>query len=151
MNTRTVLACLLLTVAVVVVGPSATAAQADGTKPYGDNFTAHIADRLHGTHRIGWLATVLEDGGYTGSRHAEQVKIPAGHGKRWVGIIHVPAGNAAQARAALAGVWFAQRGTKFVLPLQSSTYTNGGTADAYRLTAKWASRRLGDGWVLVAP
>jgi hypothetical protein len=149
-NLRTVLAGLCLT-ALAVVGLPAIAARADGTKPYGDNTTAHIADRLRGTHRGGWLATVLDEGGYAGRRHAEEVKIPAGHGRRWVGIIHVPSGNAARARAALAGVWFAQRGTRFVLPLQSSTYTNGGAGDAYRVASKWAVRRLGDGWALVAP
>lgn len=137
--------------AVVGVGLTALPAHADHTKPYGDDVTGHIANVLHGTHRGAWLATVLDDGGYHGKRHAEEIKIAAGHGRRWVGVIHVPTGNAARARRALKGVWFAELGTRFVLPLRSNTYTNGGTGSTYRTAAKWAAKRLQHGWHTVSP
>src|SRR5205085_7889085 len=79
-----------LTVALVAcLGVAVGSAEADSTKPYGDNVTGSIANRLHGTHRGAWLATVLDEGGYSGRRHAEIVKIADGHGRRWLGIIHV--------------------------------------------------------------
>jgi hypothetical protein len=140
---------MALVLAATVLGGGA--ATADGTKPYGDDVTAHIADRLNGTKRIAWLATTLDIGGYSGRRHAEEAKIPAGHGRRWVGIIHVPSGKAAEAHRALAGVWFAQRGRSFVLPLWSSTNTDGGAGDTFRTASRWAAKRLGTGWIVVAP
>jgi hypothetical protein len=147
MKIRATLAVLAVIVTAVVV---AAPTNADTTEPYGDNATARIADRLHGKQRGGWLATTLDIGGYHGKRHAEVVKIPAGHGKRWVGIIHVPSGNAAKARRALAGAWFAQNGTRFVLPLRAQYYTDGGPGQRFRTAARWAARRLG-GWKVVAP
>lgn len=140
--------------AVFLLGSTPTASAlggGDGTRPYGDAATAQVADRIDGTHRVPWLATTLDDGGYAGGRHAEIVKIRSGHGKRYLGIIHVSAGKAAKAREALAGAWCAQRGTRFVLPLRSSTWTSGYPGARYKAAARWAARRLGSGWHLVAP
>jgi hypothetical protein len=101
---------------------------------------------LHGTHRGGWLATVLDQYGYHGKRHAEIVRVH-GQPKRWVGIIHVPAGKARAVHRALnPHFWLAERGTAFVLPLVSHTMTNGGSTWRYYDTAKWAARKLGAGW-----
>jgi hypothetical protein len=135
----------------LAVGVASLPAHADGTKPYGDNVTAHTADGLHGTHRGAWLATVLDEGGYHAKRHAEEVKVPAGHGRRWLGVIHVPAGNGNKAARALSGVWFARAGTRFVLPLRSNDYTNGGTGSTYHKAAMWAVKRLDSGWKVVSP
>jgi hypothetical protein len=135
----------------LMLGLGSLPAQADVTKPYGDNVTGHIANVLHGTHRGGWLATVLDEGGYHGKRHAEEVKIPAGHGRRWVGIIHVPPAKAKRAARALSGVWFARAGARFVLPLRSNDFTNGGTGATYKQSAKWAAKRLGKAWRVVSP
>jgi hypothetical protein len=135
----------------VSVGLPQAPANADGTKPYGDNVTGHIANVLHGRHRGGWLATTLDIGGYHGKRHAEEIKIASGHGRRWVGVIHVPAGNGNKAARALSGSWFARNGTRFVLPLVSSTATDGGAGSTFRTAAKWAVRRLGGGWHTVSP
>lgn len=129
-------------------------AHADSTKPYGDSVTSHMADRLHGTHRGGWLATTLDTGywtangqhvNYTGPRHAEEILTTAGHGKRWIGVIHVASTRAAKVRKTLrtGGVWFAQRHGQFVLPLKSKDYTDGGAAPAFQRAARWAASRLG--------
>jgi hypothetical protein len=149
------LSAILLGLAVTVGGFSvAPAAQADASFPYGDRATDHIADELKGTRRVGWLATTLDYGcaaTYTGPRHAEIVRIPAGHGRRWVGIIHVSTtARALEVRATLEcqGVWFAQRGGRFVLPLQSSIYTDGCSGDTFKQTARWAKKRLGTRWVV---
>jgi hypothetical protein len=122
-----------------------------GSSLLGDSTTAQIADRLDGTHRSGWVATVLDRSGYPGKRHAEIVRIPSGHGKRWVGIIHVPTGNAAQALHALLGSWFARSGTRFVLPLVTKADAQGCRNSACRTSSRWAVRRLGAQWVVVAP
>lgn len=119
--------------------------------PYCDKTTFRTANRLRGRGHGGWLATTLDSGGYGGRRWAEINRIPAGHGKFHVGIIHVPAGNAFRARSALSGARFAQRGTVFVLPLVTRNYTDGAAGPAYRRTAQWAARRLGAGWVVRAP
>lgn len=129
-------------------GPAAAAPEC---APYCDATTTRIANRLHGHGHAGWLATVLEQYGYEGRRWAEITRIPGGHGKRYVGIIHVPVGNSAAVRRALGGFWFARKGTSFVLPLVTQTDTRGGTAKAYRTASKWAARRLGSGWRVVAP
>ena len=140
-----------LVAAAATLGLAVGPAHADSTEPYGDDVTGSIANQLHGTHRGAWLATVLDQGGYHGRRHAEVIKIPDGHGTRWAGVIHVPAGNAARVRHALAGQWFAKRGTRFVLPLRSSTWTSGGSGARYHNAAKWADRTLGSGWKVDAP
>lgn len=137
----------------LVIGLGAPAATADSTRPYGDQATAQVADRLHGKQRGGWLATTLGYGGnvsYQGPRKAEIVKVPAGHGRRWVGIIHVKTPERAQrVRASLVcRAWFARSGTRFVLPLRSSTWTDGGGGASYKQAAKWAKRRLGTGWAI---
>jgi hypothetical protein len=135
----------------LAAGLAVAPTHADGTKPYGDNVTGHIANVLHGTHRGAWLATVLDEGGYHGKRHAEEVKVAAGHGRRWVGIIHVPPAKAKSAASALSGVWFARAGSRFVLPLRSNDFTNGGTGSTYKASAKWAAHRLGKVWRVVSP
>jgi hypothetical protein len=140
-----------LTAVLSAAAPTVVAnADADHTAPYGDAATDAIADRLDGRDRSPWLATTLDIGGYGGRRHAEIVEIPAGHGKRYVGIIHVPDGKTRKAHDALAGAWFAQKGTKFVVPLRSSTWTDGYPGQRYQRAARWAANRLG-GWRLVAP
>jgi hypothetical protein len=144
-------------VASTIVGTLATlllavpGANADGTEPWGDKATGKIANRLDGTHRGGWLATTLGYGcdvTYNGPRKAEIVRIPAGHGRRWVGIIHVT--KPKQARrvhaALVCKAWFARSGGRLVLPLRSSTWTDGGVGATYKEAAIWAKRRLGAGW-----
>lgn len=141
---------LVLTLAALAV--FASPVHADGTRPYGDNATGHIANVLHGTHRGAWLATTLDIAGYHGKRHAEEIKIAAGHGRRWVGVIHVPVGKGDQAARALSGTWFARYGTRFVLPLVSNDATDGGGGSTFHAAAKWAANRLGKGWrVVVSP
>lgn len=137
--------------ALLIVSVSFASAHADTSFPYGDRATAHVADVLHATNRGGWVATTRDINGYSGRRHAEEVKIPTGHGKRWVGIIHVPSGKGGAAASALSGTWFARKGTQFVLPLRSSTDTDGCAGDTCKVAAQWAKRRLGAGWILVAP
>lgn len=127
----------------------APAAQAgDDTAPYGDDVTASIANRLDGRDRVGWWATTLDISGYNGQRHAEIVRISAGHDKRSIGIIHVPRGKAAKARNALGDVWLGQRGTRFVVPLRTQNSTDGCAKSACKTAAHWAVRRLGSGWRL---
>ena len=144
-----------MAVALLVSFPTAHARD-DVTTSYRDAATDQVADVLHGTHRTAWPATTLDCctlPSYTGPRHAVIVKIPRGHGTRWVGIIHVPSGSGAAARAALVakGVWFVGKGTRFVLPLESSTDTSGEASGACSRAAHWAAGRLGDGWVLTGP
>lgn len=136
---------LVLGLALGLVSP---AQAGDDTEPYGDDVTAAIADRLNGRDRVGWWATTLGIGGYHGKRHAEIVKIRAGHGKRWVCIIHVSHGKAAKARNALGDVWLGQRGTRFVVPLRTRNNTDGCAKSACKNAAHWAVRRLGSGWRL---
>lgn len=140
----------------VSFGFAPASADADTTAPYGDAATDSIADRLHGRARGGRLATTLDCCGqydYYGRRHAEIVKIPDGHGKRWVGIIHVPGGRARAVHRVLVDrdAWFAQNGTRFVLPLKNQYDTSGDSTRAHRRAAAWAVKRLGDRWRLVAP
>ncbi|UUZ59925.1 hypothetical protein [Nocardioides sp. B-3] len=94
---------------------------------------------------------MLDQYGYEGRRNAEISRIPGGHGKRYVGIIHVPAGNAAAVRRAMGGFWFARKDRAFVLPLVTQYDTQGGTGEAYRTASTWAARQLGKGWEVVAP
>jgi hypothetical protein len=117
-----------------------------GCAPYCDKVTKKIARELNGNGHGAWLATVLDDGGYQGRRHAEITRIPKGHGKRYVGVIHVPAGKAKRAHRALMDHWFAQRQTEFVLPLVTRYDTRGGAGARYKKTARWAKNRLGIGW-----
>ena len=126
----------------------ATPARAASCSPYCDATTVRVANRLGGRGHGGWLATTLDDGGYHGRRWAEIDQVSAGHGKRFVGVIHVPPGKAAKVRAALSDVWIAQRGTVFVLPLVTRDDTRGGAGSNYRKTARWAAARLGQGWVV---
>ena len=149
---KKILTILALGLAVLVGALAPPAAQAH--TGHSDRATHRIADRLNGKHLGDWLATTLSDCdvAYSGPRHAEIVKIPAGHGRRWVGIIHVSTTTRAnRVRAALEcqDVWFTQgSGGRFVLPLRDQYYTSGGSGDTYRQTARWAKRRLGDGWVV---
>jgi hypothetical protein len=101
---------LVLTLTPVVLSPAlATApALADGTKPYGDHVTGHIASQLRGTHRGVWLATVLDQGATDQPPRRRGEAAPT-HGRRWVGVIHAPAGKGNQAARALSGVWFARK------------------------------------------
>lgn len=132
------------------------AAQADPSFPYGDRTTASIADKLNARNRGGWLATTLDfEPGcptYSGPRRAAIGSIPAGHGRRWVGIIHVTTTDRARAvrrNLNCQGVRYAMApGGRFVLPLRSSTDTEGGAAESFRVAAAWAVRRLGTGWVV---
>lgn len=94
---------------------------------------------------------MLDQYGYHGRRWAEIDRIPAGHGKGSVGIIHVPAGKGHKAHRALKGWWFAQRRNAFVLPLVTKHNTQGGAGTKYRTTARWAVRKLDDGWRVVRP
>jgi hypothetical protein len=146
---------LAVSLALGTGAPIGSVAHADPSFPYGDRATAHIADVLKGTHRGGWLATTLDYGcdvTYGGPRHAEEVKIPPGHGRRWVGIIHVSTrSRAKKVRATLEcqGVWFAQgSGGRFVVPLRSNYDTDGGTGLTFKQAATWAKRRLGSGWAV---
>lgn len=145
---------IALLVVALTVGLTMPSAVADSTAPYGNRVTARVADQLGGSHRIGWFATTLDIGAcgtvYRGPRKAEIVKIPAGHGRRWVGIVHVTgAERVKKVRRTLAcSAWSAQSGGRFVLPLRSSTWTDGGVRTTYRKTAIWAKKRLGAGWVV---
>lgn len=123
--------------------PSSAAADCE---PYCDKVTRKIARELNGTGHGAWLATVLDDGRYHGRRHAEITRIPKGHGKRYVGVIHVPSGKAKKAHRALMDYWFAQRRTRFVLPLVTKYDTRGGAGAKFKKTARWAKSRLGTGW-----
>lgn len=151
MSSRVRLTLCAVVLALLVPLGGSPAAAAPECAPYCDATTTRIATRLGGPGHDGWLATVLDQYGYEGRRWAEITRIPGGHGKRYVGIIHVPAGNAAAVRRALAGFWFARKGTAFVLPLVTHNDTRGDTARAYRTASKWAARRLGRGWGVVAP
>ncbi|GAA0977420.1 hypothetical protein ENKNEFLB_02117 [Nocardioides aquaticus] len=131
-----------------VVGP---AAAAPGCEPYCDDRTTAVANQLDGRGHGAWLATTLEDGGYNGRRRAEITKIPDGHGKRYVGVIHVPAGKPGKVRRALSGSWYAQRRTVFVLPLRTRYDTRGAANAKHREAAQWAARRLGGSWVARRP
>ncbi len=148
-------AVIAFAVTLLLTVPTAQAGR-DSTATYRDAATNTVAAVLHGTHRTAWPATTLDCctlPSYTGPRHAVLVKIPRGHGTRWVGIIHVPAGRGAAARDALAakGVWFVGKGTRFVLPLESSTDTSGEASGACSRAAHWAAGLLGDGWVITGP
>ena len=151
MTTRAFVAALGLLVSLLVGGVSAPAQAAAGCKPYCSKATIHTANRLDGKGHRGWLATELDSNGYRGKRWAEIDRIPPRHGKRYVGIIQVPKQNAAKARRALAGSWFAKRGNLFVLPLVTQYDTRGASGAKYKTTARWAAKRLGKGWKVVAP
>lgn len=151
MRKHITLSAIAGTLAALVIGLG-TPANAESTRPFGDAVTGNVANRLNGTHRVAWMAITLDDDcetTYAGPRHAEIVKISAGHGRRWVGIIHVATTTRAKkARAALEcqGVWFVQSAGRFVLPLGSSIYTSGGSGDTYKKSAVWAKKRLGAAW-----
>lgn len=115
---RLALVCSLVLVLLVPMG-GVTASAAPGCKPYCNDTTSRIAKRIKGKGHDAWLATTLDIGGYHGKRWAEITRIPAGHGKRNIGVIHVPKRKAKKARAALSGVYFAQRGGRFVVPLKT--------------------------------
>lgn len=152
MTNRARLALCALALAVLVpLGVGSPAASAPACEPYCDDTTTRIANRLDGHGHGAWLATVLDQYGYEGRRWAEITRIPEGHGKRFVGVIHVPAGKARAARRALQGWWFAKKGTAFVLPLVTKYDTQGGTGVKHRTATRWAVRRLGKGWRVVAP
>lgn len=122
------------------------AAKANPTAPYGNATTQRIARKLRATNRGGWLAVTLNINGYGGPRKAEIVRIPAGHGKRYVGIIHVKPSKAKKVRRALSDVWVARRGGQFVVPLRSRYVTDGCGSRKCHRTAKWAKKRLGARW-----
>lgn len=143
-------ACALASALALSVGPG-TAAAAPECEPYCNDATSRTANRIDGRGHGAWLATVLDQYGYEGRRWAEITYVPAGHGKRSIGVIQVPAGKARQARRALDGWWFAQNGRTFVLPLVSRTDTRGGTGVAFKTAARWTERKLGAGWVVRTP
>lgn len=143
---RTRLGGLIAALALAVPLTAQPSAASASCAPYCDQVTKKIVRELNGTGHGAWLATVLDGGGYHGRRHAEITRIPRGHGKRYVGVIHVPAGKAKKAHRALADYWFAQRKTRFVLPLTTKYDTSGGAGTKYKRTARWATRRLGAGW-----
>ena len=101
--------CAIAFAVLAPLGGGPPAAAAPVCEPYCDDTTTRIANRLNGHGHGAWLATVLDQYGYQGRRHAEITRIPAEHGKRFVGVIHVPAGKARQARRALFGWWFVRR------------------------------------------
>lgn len=148
MKRRSRLMVPIVMIVALTMGLQSPARAGDDTEPYGNDVTAKIADTLNGRDRVGWHALTLDIGGYTGKRHAEIVKIRAGHGKRWIGIIHVPNGKAQKARNALGDVWLGQRGTRFVVPLQTKTDTDGCVKTACKTAARWAVKRLGNRWKL---
>ena len=132
--------------ATLLVAGSAAHARPDSTAPYGDKVTGAIADKLDGKHRDGWMATILDYGRYTGPRHAEIMKTSTGHGKRWVGVIHVPAKRVKAARNAFVGQWYAEHGRAFVMPLTSEVDNFGGHTPDYKACAQWAAKTLGKKW-----
>jgi hypothetical protein len=125
---------------------SAAFARPDSTAPYGDKVTGAIADKLDGKQRNGWLATSMDEDGYTGPRHAEIIKTSAGHGQRWMGVIHVPQRKVAAARHCFAGKWHAEHGRAFVLPLESEVDNFGDHTANFKKAAKWAAKTLGKKW-----
>lgn len=141
----------ILIAASLAVAAAPPSQAAPRCRPYCDSFTTRVANRIDGRGHGAWLATVLDQYGYDGRRWAEITRIPRGHGTRAVGVIHVPDGRAADARAALDGFYFAQRGTVFVLPLASDTNTSGGTGERFGQAARFAVRKLGEGWNLRTP
>lgn len=156
MTNRVRLALCAVVLALLVPLGAAPAVAAPECAPACNATTTRIANRLEaprlaGSEHTGWLATVLDQYGYEGRRWAEITRIPGGHGKVHVGIIHVPAGRASAVRRALGGFWFARKGRAFVLPLVTQYDTRGGTTRPYRTTSKWVARRLGAGWSAVAP
>lgn len=146
---KRVAACLTVSALLAVGALFATVSPAAAWG--GDRVTRTICDNLNGRQQGGWLATTLDDGGYHGRRKAQLTKTATGHGKRWVGVIHVPVGKAQRAHRALDGVWFAQSRTRFVVPMRTQFWTSGGRGDSYRASARWVARKLGGNWRVVAP
>ena len=101
MLVRARLVGLVATLALALAVGASPSTAAASCAPYCDKVTKKITNHLNGTGHGAWLATVLDDGGYNGRRHAEITRIPSGHGKRYVGVIHVPAGKAKKAHRAL--------------------------------------------------
>lgn len=156
MTNRLRLAVCAVVLALLVPLGGAPAAAAPECEPACNATTTRIANqlvvpRLAGDDHTGWLATVLDQYGYEGRRWAEITRIPGGHGKSHVGVIHVPVGRAAAVRRALGGFWFARKGRAFVLPLVTQYDTRGGVGEPYRTASEWAARRLGAEWGVVAP
>lgn len=138
------IAVLVASAALVLAG--SLPAAANPTAPYGNAATQKVAKQLGTKHRGGWLAVTLDIGGYHGPRQAEIGQIPAGHGKRWVGIIHVKKkSQRARVRAALGDVAFAQRAGRFVVPLKTKYRTDGCRSIKCVKATRWAAKRLG-GW-----
>jgi hypothetical protein len=146
MRRISIVAAAALTVSVVLAGSGAYA-ERDGTTT-GDKVTGAIADKLDGKQRDGWLATSMDEDGYTGPRHAEIMKTSAGHGQRWIGVIHVPTRKVGAARHCFAGKWYAEHGRAFVLPLESEVDNFGDHTANFKKAAKWAARKLGKKWKL---
>jgi hypothetical protein len=151
MTNRARAAALVLALALLMPLGVGSASAAPVCEPYCNDTTTRIANRIDGRGHGAWLATVLDQYGYHGRRWAEIARIPAGQGKRSVGVIHVPAGKGPKVHRALKGWWFAQRRNKFVLPLVTSTDTRGGSRVKFRTAARYAARKLGKGWRVVAP
>lgn len=142
------LTAALLPLGAFAAGP---ATAAPSCEPYCDDATSRVANTIGGRGHGAWVATTLDIGGYSGPRWAEITKIPAGHGKRDIGIIRVPKGKGAAARRALDGAWLVQQRSLFVLPLRSGTDTDGDVGAKHRKAARYAAKRLGAGWKIRRP
>lgn len=148
---RLVFALFLVLLPLVGVVGGSPASAVPSCEPYCNGATSRVVNRLEGSGHGPWLATVLDQYGYEARRWAEITRIPGGHGKRHIGVIHVPEGHARGARRALDRFWFAKKGRTFVLPLVTATRTQGGRGAPYGVASRWAARRLGDGWQVNRP
>ncbi len=118
----------------------AAPAHADGTKPYGDNVTARIADRLHANPRHGFVMNACPR-----SCHAELVRTRASHGVRWVAVVHTPFARARSFRRDEGKFCFAWSGPGLVIPMRhdiNNRWREGASAP-FCERARWAARRLG--------